>query len=97
MTFTRTKEDFICEHCGTEVKGNGYTNHCTECLWAKHVDVSPGDRAETCGGLMEPIGAEMVKDELILTHECLQCGFLRRNKTSEHDNQDMVFNIVEIK
>lgn len=36
--FTRVIEDFICENCGTEVKGNGYTNHCPKCLWSKHVD-----------------------------------------------------------
>ena len=26
--FQRNKEDFICEKCGLEVEGNGYTNHC---------------------------------------------------------------------
>lgn len=42
--FTKTVEDFICAHCGTHVRGNGYTNHCPECLWSKHVDNNPGDR-----------------------------------------------------
>jgi hypothetical protein len=54
--FKKTKEDFVCEHCGKPVVGNGYTNHCPECLWSKHVDVNPGDRAATCLGLMEPVG-----------------------------------------
>ena len=57
--FQRTIEDFTCEQCNFAVKGNGYTNHCPKCLWSKHVDVNPGDRAATCGGLMEPIGAEV--------------------------------------
>ena len=24
---------------------NGYTNHCSQCLWSKHVDINPGDRS----------------------------------------------------
>ena len=57
--FNRRIEDFTCEHCGTEVHGNGYTNHCPNCLWSKHVDINPGDRAADCGGLMEPIAVEI--------------------------------------
>ena len=57
--FQRKKENFVCEHCGQEVIGNGYTNHCPSCLHSKHVDINPGDRAETCGGLMEPVDLEL--------------------------------------
>ncbi|HLL91284.1 MAG TPA: RNHCP domain-containing protein, partial [Tepidisphaeraceae bacterium] len=53
--FTRQVEDFTCGHCGRSVRGNGYTNHCPGCLWSRHVDVNPGDRAAACGGLMEPV------------------------------------------
>ena len=56
--FSRRTEDFTCEHCGTKVKGNGYTNHCPQCLYSKHVDINPGDRLSDCGGLMEPIDIE---------------------------------------
>src|SRR3989338_8156335 len=42
--FQRTKEDFTCERCGFFVRGSGYTNHCPQCLWSKHVDVNPGNR-----------------------------------------------------
>jgi len=24
---------------------NGYTNHCSQCLWSKHVDINLGDRS----------------------------------------------------
>jgi hypothetical protein len=51
--FQRTREDFTRERCRTFVKGGGYTNHCPECLWSKHVDVNPGDRQATCQGLKE--------------------------------------------
>jgi hypothetical protein len=40
--FQKTVEDFVCEHCGHPVAGNGYTNHCSQCLWSKHVDDNSG-------------------------------------------------------
>ena len=84
--FTRTIEDFVCEHCGTAVVGNGYTNHCPKCLWSKHVDISPGDREETCGGLMEPIQIEKEGKDFKLTHKCVKCGFARRDHLRDEDN-----------
>jgi len=66
--FQRTIEDFQCEHCGANISGNGYTNHCTECLWSKHVDINPGDRAATCGGLMRPTSLENENGEYVITH-----------------------------
>ena len=56
--FQKHTEDFTCEHCGAFLQGNGYTNHCSRCLWSKHVDNSPGDRANSCRGLMKPIAVE---------------------------------------
>ena len=56
--FNRKKENFVCENCGEKVEGNGYTNHCPNCLWSKHVDINPGDRQEECKGLMVPVDLE---------------------------------------
>ena len=95
--FQRKKEDFICEHCGTEVHGNGYTNHCPNCLYSKHVDINPGDRAETCGGLMEPIDLELKDGKYIIVHRCQKCGFIRRNKISEDDNFETVLTLAKNK
>ncbi|MEK7589596.1 MAG: RNHCP domain-containing protein [Patescibacteria group bacterium] len=88
--FQRTKEDFVCEHCGQEVKGNGYTNHCPECLWSKHVDVNPGDRQAHCGGMMEPVNAEMKKGKYRILHCCVRCGFTRKNNTVGSDNFETI-------
>ena len=63
MTFIRKTEDFICENCGAVVVGNGYTNHCPACLYSKHVDRSPGDRAADCGGLMEPVAVALKRGD----------------------------------
>jgi len=84
--FQRTKEDFTCENCGYEVIGDGYTNHCPKCLWGKHVDINPGDRAAECGGMMEPVGAEMGGGEYAIVHVCTKCDFERKNKLQDQDN-----------
>lgn len=86
MGFTRKIENFTCGQCGTCVTGNGYTNHCPECLWSKHVDVHPGDRAALCGGMMEPAGVVQDSSEWVIAHRCIFCGFSRRQKTNPRDN-----------
>ncbi|MCA9353982.1 MAG: RNHCP domain-containing protein [Candidatus Kaiserbacteria bacterium] len=92
--FTRTKEDFTCEKCGFFVEGNGYTNHCPKCLWSKHVDVNPGDRAASCQGLMEPIRVETKGDVYTITHRCTICNYEKRNKTTAQDDFDAILKIV---
>ncbi len=84
--FKRQVEDFQCEHCGVSAKGNGYTNHCPECLYSKHVDVFPGDRQAACQGLMEPVLLLQENGEEKLTHRCLVCGHTKKNKVSTGDS-----------
>ncbi|NUQ57246.1 MAG: RNHCP domain-containing protein [Candidatus Paceibacter sp.] len=91
--FKRTIEDFICGNCGEEVKGDGYTNHCPSCLWSKHVDINPGDRAAECSGMMKPAKVETEKGEYVLTHRCVKCGHEKRNKMSAKDNFQEVLKI----
>ena len=91
--FIRTKENFICENCGFEVEGNGYTNHCPKCFYSKHVDVNPGDRACNCGGLMKPIAILQKDGKFVLLHKCLKCGFERKNKLSDGDDMDKFFEL----
>ncbi len=91
--FNRNIENFICEHCGAEVSGNGYTNHCPHCLYSKHVDINPGDRAAECGGLMEPIDIEQKDGKFIIVHRCQKCGFVRKNKMQENDDFNTILKI----
>ncbi|MFA6463525.1 MAG: RNHCP domain-containing protein [Candidatus Paceibacterota bacterium] len=95
LKFKRTVEDFVCEHCGNEVKGTGFTNHCPKCLWSKHVDIFPGDRLEVCGGMMEPIGVERKGDTYILIQRCVTCGSEFRIKVSQKDDFDEVVKIAK--
>ncbi|MFQ5584074.1 MAG: RNHCP domain-containing protein [Calditrichia bacterium] len=88
--FKKKVEDFVCENCGEEVVGDGYTNHCPKCLWSNHVDKTPGDRAVTCNGMMRPVRAEENGGEYSIIHRCEKCGYEKKNKISPNDNFDEV-------
>ena len=93
VSFTRTTENFKCQKCGFFVEGNGYTNHCPECLWSKHVDVFPGDRKENCGGMMEPVRIEKNNKEYTIIHKCVKCDAEKPNKAVPEDNFQMLVQI----
>ncbi len=97
LTFKKNIEDFVCEHCGKAVKGNGFTNHCPACLWSKHVDVHPGDREAACGGLMEPMDVIHETQEYYIVHVCTKCGHRKKNKVSPEDDFDKVVEIAKKK
>jgi len=92
MTFIKNKENFVCENCGEEVIGNGYTNHCPQCLWSKHVDINPGDRAADCSGMMEPVSLEFTNGAFSITHKCVECGHIKKNTISQGDNIEVLIN-----
>ena len=93
--FQRTIENFTCEHCGAEVVGNGYTNHCPKCLWSKHVDINPGDRASECQGMMRLLGMDIDRGEYYLMYRCEKCGFKRRKKAEKEDNFEEILKVVK--
>ena len=95
--FKRTKEDFVCANCGAKVKGNGYTNHCPRCLFSQHVDINPGDRASTCGGLMKPVDVELKDGEYTLVQRCVKCGHTRRNRVAKEDDFEIVIELSKKK
>ena len=87
----RRSGSFRCGHCRLDVPmeavGTVHRNHCPNCLWSKHVDHTPGDRAAECGSLMEPI-AITVRDrgEWVLVHRCTGCDDVHLNRTAGDDN-----------
>ncbi len=85
--FARRQEDFICDICRTFVQGNGYTNHCPFCLYSKHVDINPGDRASSCLGTMKPLAKGLDKKGYYIIHQCLECFYQGRIKILDHDNK----------
>ena len=83
--FRKNDAGFVCAHCGKTVEPLGYSsrNHCPFCLWSLHVDELPGDRANECGGLMEPMRVELdSKKGYVIVHRCTKCGEIRRNRAA---------------
>lgn len=92
--FQRRIEDFDCQHCGQAVSGGGYTNHCPACLWSKHVDVNPGDRAASCLGMMAPVAVESQRGQYRIRFRCSTCGFERWNKAAKEDDFEVILQIA---
>lgn len=95
--FNMIDESFICENCGKVVPKLNYTarDHCQFCLFSKHVDVLPGDRANECCGLLEPIAIEKFKDSYKIIYKCQKCGQIHRNIMAIDDNFDILLEIVQ--
>jgi len=93
--FLRKKENFTCLNCGEKITGNGYTDHCPNCLWGKHVDESiPGDRASDCRGVMEPVRVIYEKNKYRIEYKCLKCGHKFKVWASNDDNRDVLLVLV---
>jgi rubrerythrin len=93
--FQKIIEDFVCENCGHEVIGNGYTNHCPKCLVSKHVDIFPGDRLEECQGLMDPVALDTKDGQYRITHRCRVCGYEKINNTQTDDNSEALYALAK--
>jgi hypothetical protein len=95
--FIHKNEEFTCENCNkTNPKlAAGCRNHCKFCLFSKHVDKDlPGDRQNTCHGLMEPTSVDYNnKKGHIIIHKCKLCGAENRNKMATDDNFEIIINL----
>ena len=95
--FSKNDSGFICENCKKEVTPLGYTsrNHCPYCLYSKHLDINPGDRASDCGGLLVPIHAEIsAKKGYVIVHKCKKCGEIHKNKAANDDNVSLIIRLT---
>jgi len=95
-------EGFTCAHCGAEVKPTEHDtprNHCPFCLHSLHVDVNPGDRANKCKGLLQPVGVETSgRKGYVILYRCERCGERTRGKaalktTVQPDDFDMIIEL----
>ncbi len=93
--FTMRDEEFICENCGNKVLPLGYTarDHCPFCLYSKHVDIMPGDRKNTCKGLLKPVGIEKFKDTYKILYRCEKCGETHKNIMAKDDDMDLIISL----
>lgn len=90
--FTMRDEEFTCDACGKKVLPLRYTarDHCPFCLCSKHVDIMPGDRSNSCMGILIPIGIEKFKDTFKIIYRCKKCGEYHKNIIAKDDNMDLI-------
>ena len=83
---------FTCIHCKRSLDHDAYgtrhRNHCPVCLWSRHLDEEPGDRACPCAQPMEPVAIEVrATGEWAIVHRCTGCGILRTNRIAGDDQE----------
>ena len=88
------------------LSGVNNRNHCPYCLWSCHLDLlAAGDRLSACKGPMKPIGLTMKKSrnkyrreargELMLIHECADCGSLSINRIAADDDSESILTVFQ--
>ena len=93
--FNMIDEPFVCKNCKKEVKTLEYSarDHCPFCLYSKHVDINPGDRANECRGLLRPIEIEKFKNLYKIIYKCEKCGSIHKNIMAVDDNIDKIIEL----
>lgn len=88
------------------ISGVQNRNHCPYCLHSRHMDLrEAGDRLAACKSQMEPLGltlkqshkkyASDLQGELMLIHECTECGRVSVNRIAADDDIDLILAVHE--
>ena len=88
------------------ISGVNNRNHCPYCLWSCHLDLyAAGDRLSACKAPMKPIGLTMKmgrnkyqrdsRGELMLIHQCTDCGILSINRIAADDDTGTVLAVFQ--
>ena len=95
--FIKNDNSFICLNCGSQVDKLYYTSrdHCNNCLYSLHVDISPGDRQNECKGLLKPINIINTKKGMQIEYICKKCGKSVRNIVAEDDNKEEILRVIK--
>ena len=95
--FTKNDEGFVCRNCGETVAPLLYSsrNHCPFCLHSVHADIMPGDRLNSCGGVLQPVlTAPDLKKGWVINFRCVKCGAQVRNKAARDDNKKLLIRLT---
>lgn len=87
---TQNNQPFTCTNCGRHVSPHPSSSrdHCNYCLYGKHVDIIPGDRKNSCKGLLEPVGLKVKNRKEQIVYTCLKCNETVNCITSPDDNRE---------
>ena len=96
MNFKKNDSGFVCQNCKSDVPPLKYSSrdHCTNCLCSLHVDVLPGDRANTCKGLLVPIDVQKSSKGFTIVYRCQKCGKIHKNIVARDDNFDTILSVM---
>lgn len=91
----KNDEEFICDNCKVKVEKLKYTSrdHCNKCLYSKHVDIIPGDRKNSCKGILRPIGYTNSNGKEQIIYECQSCKKRVKNIVADDDNRDLIIEL----
>lgn len=88
---------FTCVVCNKDVEPLKYSarDHCPHCLCSLHLDVNPGDRLNSCKGILRPIGVDKFKDTYKIVYKCDKCNELHRNIMANDDDFDKIIDVMK--
>jgi len=80
-------EVFTCIHCQATVPKSvsKIRDHCPYCLRSIHVDITPGDRAANCGGILAPSGFFLTGGIVYIEYLCQRCSYEYRIRAHPED------------
>ena len=96
-TFEKKDESFVCRNCGEVVPTLNYTSrdHCNKCLCSIHIDINPGDRANSCLGTLIPIEVtQNNKKGYVIKYKCNKCGEFHNNKSADDDKFSTILKVM---
>ena len=92
-TFEKNDNSFICKVCGKDVPTLKYSSrdHCPYCLCSIHIDIFPGDRANSCKGLLVPVDLQYTQNKgYVIKYKCEKCGQFHNNKVAKDDSKTQI-------
>lgn len=93
--FVKNNQGFRCIVCATEVPPHPSSSrdHCNRCLYSLHVDINPGDRMNSCQGILEPAGLDLKRGEKRIVYRCRVCKAVVVNAVAPDDDEDKLIGI----
>lgn len=95
--FQKNNQEFDCINCELHVPKHPKSSrdHCIHCLYGLHVDVNPGDRKNTCRGVLIPIGVELKNNDERIVYKCEKCGSKVKCVKAPDDSTEEVLKLYQ--